>query len=251
MMQEITSRKNPLVQHLKKLGTDKAYRQFCGTFLCDGIKLYEEAVKLGVNVEIFATSDPNQAKGLAAEEVVLLPQDVLESISPQKSPQTLLFTCSIPEQKPAISPKHVLILDGIQDPGNLGTLIRTASAFSVDQVLVTGETADLYHPKTVRSTMGAIFHQNVSHMSVDEIKNYVNQHGLHLLGAALGENAVTAGESLPPKTAIAIGSEGQGLSQKLLDICHSTIKIPISDAVESLNAAIAGAVLMWELYRTK
>ena len=249
-MQEITSRKNPLVQHLKKLGADKAYRESSGAFLCDGIKLYEEAVKSGLHIKTLATSDPNQVN-LSAEEVVLLPQDVLAGISPQKSPQTLLFACSIPQQKPAVRPERVLILESIQDPGNLGTLIRTASAFSVDQVIVTGETADLYHPKTVRSTMGAIFHQNVIYMSVDEIKNYVNQNELHLLGAALGRDGVTAGEDLPPKTAIAIGSEGQGLSQELLHICHSTIKIPMSDTVESLNAAIAGAVLMWELYRAK
>ena len=249
-MQEITSRKNPLVQHLKKLGTDKAYRETSGAFLCDGIKLYEEAVKSGAHITVFATSDPNQINSLA-EEMVLLPQDVLASVSPQKSPQTLLFACSIPKQKLAECPERVLILENIQDPGNLGTLIRTASAFSIDQVILTGDTADLYHPKTVRSTMGAIFHQNVIQMSVDEIKNYVNQNELHLLGAALGKNGVTAGEDLPPQIAIAIGSEGQGLSQELLHICHSTIQIPMSGAVESLNAAIAGAVLMWELYRAK
>ena len=249
-MQEITSRKNPLVQHLKKLGADKAYRESCGEFLCDGIKLYEEAVKFGARITIFATSDRNRTN-ISAEETILLPQDVLASISPQKSPQTVLFSCNMPEQKPAQAPKTALILDGTQDPGNLGTLIRTASAFSVDQVILTGETADRYHPKTVRSTMGAIFYQHIMPMSVDEIYNYVNQNGLHLYGAALGKDTVVAGEDLPTKTAIAIGSEGQGLSQELLHICHSTIQIPMSDAVESLNAAIAGAILMWELCRGK
>ena len=249
-MEHITSRKNPLVQHLKKLGSDKAYREQCGLFLCDGIKLYEEAVGKGVDIPLLATSDPSKGE-YQAEKAIYLPQDVLESISPQKSPQGLLFACKMQKQNLKEGAKVVFVLEGIQDPGNLGTLIRTANAFSVDQIIVTGNTADIYHPKTIRSTMGAIFEQKITSMSVDEIRNYVNRKGLVLLGAALNDKGQKAGGKLEAPIAIAIGSEGKGLSQALLDICHDTIQIPMEAQAESLNAAVAGSILMWEIYRGK
>ena len=246
-MEVITSRKNPQVQHLKKLGADRAYRDACGEFLCDGVKLYEEALRSGVEITLVATS----ARGLAvsgATRVILVPEDVLRSISPQVSPQPIVFSCRRPEQTPHPGPKRVLILDGIQDPGNVGGLIRTAHAFAADQVILTGATADLYHPRTVRAAMGALFRQAVCVMTVDGIINYVNQNGLTLLGAALSDGGRAAGDDMPERVAFAIGNEGRGLSLELLACCHDTVRIPMEDT-ESLNAGVAGAILLWEVYK--
>ena len=249
-MQEITSRKNPVVQHLRKLAKDRAYREACGEFLCDGQKLYEEAVRCGVEIILVVSSDPKQKVHGQAEQI-FMPQDILESISAQQSPQTLLFSCKMPKQTPQEQVETALVLDNIQDPGNLGTLIRTARAFAIDQVILTGNTADLYNPKTIRSTMGTLFCQSICQMEVDEIKNYVNQMGLTLYGAALGQNSQKAGTGFLGKTAIAIGNEGNGLSKEILEICEKTIEIPMQAGVESLNAAVAGSILMWERYREK
>jgi len=246
-MEAITSRKNPQVQHLKKLGVDKAYRDICGEFLCDGAKLYEEALQSGAEITLVATSArdlavPNTARG------ILVPKDVLCSISPQASPQPIVFACKRLGITPPSDPKRVLILDSIQDPGNMGGLIRTAHAFQTDQVILTGAAADLYHPRTVRAAMGALFRQAVCVMNLEEIENYVNQNDLTLLGAALSEGGQIVGEDMPSRVAFAIGSEGKGLSLELLAACHDTVRIPMEDT-ESLNAGVAGAILLWEVYR--
>lgn len=251
-MLEITSRKNPQVQHLKKLGADKAYRDVTGEFLCDGLKLYEEAIEAQIEIPLLATSCREIAqKASGASQVILLPEDVLESISPQKSPQALLFACKKPEESPPEDPATVLVLDSLQDPGNVGTLLRSATAFGASLVVLTGNCADLYNPKTVRAAMGALFRQRVCQMTTEEIENYVNQKGLHFLAAVLGDVAVSAGNKLPKKVAFAIGNEGQGLRQEIIDICHGTIQIPMEPQAESLNAAVAGSILLWEAYRQK
>jgi len=243
-MQTITSRKNPIIQHLKKLGTDRAYRDACGEFLCDGITLYEEALQWETEITCAVTSRPD-----LRAEAILVPGELLTYISQLKTPQPIVFACKKTPQKPAEGANRVLILDGVQDPGNVGALIRSASAFYVDQVVLTGDSADLYNPKTIRGAMGAAFRQRVCGMTVDEILDYVNKNQITLLGAAAGEGGRKAGEPWPDRVAIAVGSEGQGLSRALLDICHGTVGIPMNPACESLNAGIAGSILLWEMYR--
>ena len=247
-MQVITSRKNPLVQHLKKLGTDRAYREAAGEFLCDGIKLYEEARRWGAEITLLATS--RQEIGAAFDgQAILVPEDLLAAISPSKSPQPVLFACKRQNTAPMDKPNTVIILDGIQDPGNLGTIIRSGAAFSVEQVILTGDSADLYNPKTLRGAMGALFYQRVHTMSLDELLDYVGKNDLLLMGAAVQAGGREAGEPLPRPIAIAIGSEGGGLSKALLSHCHETIKIPMNPACESLNAGVAASILLWELYK--
>jgi len=249
-MQEITSRKNPLVQHLKKLGMDRAYRDACGEFLCDGLKLYQEARLCGAEVTLVATSRRELLDGVCRQEM-LVPEDVLESISPMKTPQPLLFACKTPHLTPKAEPSRVLVLDGVQDPGNVGTLLRSARAFAVDQAILIGACADLHSPKTVRAAMGALFRQRVCEMSIDELVDYVNKNEIVLLGAALAEDSRDLREPLPERAAVAIGSEGQGLSEALLAHCRGTVRIPMEAASESLNAGVAGSIVMWEMYRRR
>ncbi|MCL2569141.1 MAG: RNA methyltransferase [Oscillospiraceae bacterium] len=247
-MQEITSRKNPLVQHLKQLGTDRAYREATGEFLCDGLKLYEEAVQSGAEITLLAASRRELLDGVS-RQAILVPEDVLASISPMKTPQPLLFACKKPDQALAERPRRVLVLDGVQDPGNVGTLLRSARAFSVDQVILVGACADLYHPRTVRAAMGALFRQRVVQLSVDEMLDYVNLNDLALLGADLAEDSLDLRGTLPGRMAVVIGSEGQGLSETVRSVCYGTVRIPMEETSESLNAGVAGSILLWEMYR--
>jgi len=219
-------------------------------FLCDGLKLYQEAKQAGAEMTLLATSCRELAAGTTCP-ALLVPEDVLYTISPMKAPQPVLFACKKPDNQPAENPKQVLILDNLQDPGNMGTLLRSAMAFGIDQVIITGDCVDIYNPKTVRAAMGALFRQRVCMMSLDELKKYVIENDLTLLGAALQADAKTIGGPLPKRTAIAIGSEGQGINKQLLAQCHGIVKIPMEGHTESLNAGVAGSIMLWELYRNR
>ena len=145
--------------------------------------------------------------------------------------------------------KNAIVLEGVQDPGNVGTVIRTANAFGVDAVILTGACADLYNPKTVRATMGAIFRQRVLELPLAELRAALDENGLPLYGAALSETARDFREMLLDKAAVAVGSEGNGLSTELLAICDGQLIIPMRPDSESLNAGVAASVIMWEMSR--
>jgi TrmH family RNA methyltransferase len=143
--------------------------------------------------------------------------------------------------------KNAIVLESVQDPGNVGTVVRTAAAFDIDAVVLTGGCADLYNPKTVRSTMGAIFRQYV--LETDDMTGFLKESGLQLYGAALSDRAEDIRNAGVKNAAVAIGSEGRGLSARLLSLCEKTVIIPMTENSESLNAAVAASVVMWEMAR--
>ncbi|MEG1917972.1 MAG: RNA methyltransferase, partial [Oscillospiraceae bacterium] len=144
-----------------------------------------------------------------------------------------------------------VVLDGVQDPGNVGTILRTADAFWADGLFLTGACADLYNPKTVRAGMGAVFRCPVWSCDAIRLCALLRKSDITLYGAALRADTADAGTVSYARAAIAIGSEGAGLSETLLALCDKTIKIPMSDHCESLNAAAAAAVLLWELAKNR
>ena len=144
---------------------------------------------------------------------------------------------------------NAIVLESVQDPGNVGTVIRTANAFRIGAVILTGDCADVYHPRTVRATMGAIFRQNVLVMDKSSLKDFLKESGLPLYGAALSERAKDLRELSLRHAAVAIGSEGRGLSEELLALCDEELIIPMNPDSESLNAAVAAALVMWEMER--
>lgn len=248
-MEEIKSRKNPIVAHLKKLGADSDYRRSHKEFVCDGEKLLFEAVsnKADIKAVLLAGKKPDWLN----DDIHLykVAQDIIESVSPLKNPQNVIFSCGMQEQDalPETGGFHV-VLEGIQDPGNLGTIIRTAAAFSVSSVILTGACADPYNPKTIRATMGAIFRQRLLATDLGGLIDLKLQ-GLRLYGAALGCDSRDVREVALKNCAVAIGSEGSGLSDEILKLCDGKIIIPMAPQSESLNAAVAAAVIMWESSR--
>ena len=161
MMEErITSRKNPLLQQVKKLLSSRKEREQAGLFAADGTKLLAEAVRWYPGLKTVILSDGIEADVPDHVRVVRVPGDVMESISPMAAPQGALFLCELPEKKPFVPKAGMLILDGIQDPGNLGTMLRTADALNIPVVLLEG-CADPYSHKVVRSSMGAVFRNDV------------------------------------------------------------------------------------------
>ena len=248
----ITSRQNPLMTHLRKLASSRPYRKKSGEYLCDGTKLLAEALKWGAEVKTAVFSEgvdiPPLPDGVRA---VRVSEELMRSVSPMETPQGALFTVALPEvQLPeTLSGKHYLVLDGVQDPGNVGTILRTADAFDCDGVFLVNACADLYNPKTARATMGAIFRREAYTVTAEELFALLRKSGVPLYGTALRDDTVPLAEANLARAAVAIGSEGRGLSQQVLDECAKTLKIPMNPRCESLNAAIAATVVLWEMYR--
>lgn len=248
-MQRLRSRQNPVVAHMRKLGTDRAYRYACGEFLCDGEKLLREALKWRAEITaILWAEEPQSPPDCPAQ--YLADKELLDYVTPLKNAASVVFSVRMRPWDTA-DPGTTLILETIQDPGNLGTILRTANAMDIDTVVLTGACADVYNPKTIRAGMGAVFRQRWLTIDLDGLKRYLADHGLRLIGAALSERSADIRDVDLRGAAVAIGSEGQGLSDAMLAMCEQELIIPMNQQCESLNAAVAAAVVMWEMKRER
>lgn len=254
MPERITSRANPLMTHIRKLAASRSYRRACGEFLGDGVKLLEEAVRWGAAltavVHTAGTALPALPDGVRVVEV---PGDVMRSVSPMESPQGALFLARMPALAPPerLYGKRYLALEGVQDPGNIGTILRTADAFGADGLFLLPGCADICNPKTVRSSMGAVFRTPAWRCSLQELEILAERAGLPLLGTALREDAEDVREAALAHSILLLGSEGKGLSREALAACRMTVRVPMTRQCESLNVAAAAAVLLWEGYRVE
>ena len=251
-MEHITSRQNALMTHIRKLNASRAYRRASGEYLCDGVKLLEEALRWNAPLKTVVLSEGVDAPALpSGVRAVRVPADVMRSISPMETPQGALFTVRLPDTAlpEMLTGAHYLVLDGVQDPGNVGTILRTLDAFDFDGLLLLEGCADPWSVKTVRSSMGAVFRRPVWCMKAENLSGLLARSNLPLYGTALRQDTEDVRAVSLDRCAIAIGSEGQGLRDTVLDMCQKTLKIPMTDRCESLNAAIAAAVLLWESYR--
>lgn len=251
-MEYITSRKNPLLAHLRRLAADGAARRESGEFLGDGVKLLDEAIRTGAALTAVVCTPEVELGDLPdGVRLVRVPRDVMESISPMKSPQGALFTCRIPsmERPNRLDGDRWLVLDGVQDPGNVGTIWRTADALGADGLVLLEGCADPWSPKTVRATMGACFRLPVVRVEREELGGLMARSDLPLCATALSDNTVDVRCADLRRAAVVIGSEGAGVSRQVLDRCRTTVKIPMRDRCESLNAAVAAAVVLWEMAR--
>ena len=247
MMEErITSRKNPLLQQVKKLLSSKKAREEAGLFVADGTKLLSEAVRYFPGLHTVILSDGVEAEVPASVRRVRVPGDVMESISPMQSPQGALFLCRLPEKKDFEARKGMLLLDGIQDPGNLGTMLRTADALDIPVVLLEG-CADPYGHKVVRSSMGAVFRRDVVQATWAEVKAACAAAGISVAVTALSDRARDLRNADLKAMAVVIGSEGQGVRKEILEAADAELIIPMNPHCESLNAAVAATIVMWQM----
>ena len=250
-MEIITSRSNRLIKHIRKLTSDREYRRSSGLFFGEGPKLLAEALKAGIPIEAVVTAqgvDPPGLDGLWRAEV---PADLLNSLCDTKTPQGVLFLAQMPDTAPPerLTGDRWLVLDGLQDPGNVGTIWRTADALGADGLILTNHCADPFSPKTVRATMGACFRLPVYELEAEDLPGLLSRSGLPLYAAALRADTRDIRGARLSRCAVAIGSEGRGVSPELLDISEQTVKIPMRARCESLNAAVAAAVILWEMAR--
>lgn len=253
-METITSRKNPLCQHIRSLAADGEYRRQSGEFLCDSPKLLEEALKRDGTVHtVVCTERRVPAELPTGVRVVVVPEDVMASLAPSKTPQGALAVCALVDQPlpQRLTGRQYVVLDGVQDPGNVGAVLRSADAFWTDGVFLVNACADLYHPKTLRASMGAVFRCPVWTVTPEALCQLLRCSQVPLYGAALRQDTADVDAVDWCRAALAIGSEGQGLSDAVLALCDKTVKIPMREHCESLNAAAAAAVLLWEMARVR
>lgn len=246
MSQRITSRKNPLIQQVRRLLSSRKERESLGLFVADGTKLLAEAVKWWPGLQMAILSDGVEADLPAGVETVRVPAEIMEYISPMQTPQGALFLCRLPE-KTAFRPQGgMLLLDGIQDPGNLGTILRTADALSIPVALLEG-CADPYSHKVVRASMGAVFRRPVVQTTWQEVHSACAEQGIPVAVTALSDTAEDIRTAKLEQMAVVIGSEGQGVREAILESADARLIIPMDPHCESLNAAIAAAITMWQM----
>ena len=248
MEERISSRKNPLLQQVKKLLSSRAERRKTGLFVADGTKLLEEAVKYWPGLQTVILTDGVEIQVPDHVRVVRVPEDVMASISPMEAPQGALFLGKLPEQQEFVPKKGMLILDGVQDPGNIGTILRTADAMDVPVVLLEG-CADPWSWKVIRSTMGAAFRTPVVQATWEEVLGKCREAGIPIGVTALSDRAVDIRSADLSEMALVIGSEGRGVRKEVLENADHELIIPMNPHCESLNAAIAAAIVMWEIRR--
>lgn len=246
----ITSRINPKVIAAASLSSKKK-RDETGLFLIEGRKLFLEAVKRGADIQtVFVTEKMEYELADILDrlncEKYTVSDGVYEKLSLDKSPDGVICTAKKPQEYARGGNRPFIICD-MQDAGNLGTCIRTALALGISPLILAGDCADVYNPKTVRASMGAVFSQNIMHFADHESAiAYCRKNGFPVYAAALRENAKPISEVSKYQVVFAVGNEGHGLPEKTIDACNGAVIIPMEGDSESLNASAAAAILMWE-----
>ena len=246
MEQVITSRKNPLLQQVRKLLSSRKAREEAGLYAADGIKLLAEAVRYCPGLDTVILSEGVEAELPENVRLIRVPEDVMASVSPMETPQGALFLCRLPEKKAFVPTPGMLLLDGIQDPGNLGTILRTADALDIPGALLEG-CADPYSHKVVRASMGAVFRVQPVLTTWEEVSEKCRQAGIPVGVTALSPRAKDLRQAELRTMAVVIGSEGRGVRQEILDSADAELIIPMNPHCESLNAAVAAAIVLWQM----
>ena len=245
--ERITSRQNSLIQQVRKLRTSRSERYKTGLYCADGTKLLDEAIRWCGGLHTVLLSEEVPVPALPEHvRVCIVPKELMEYASGMGTPQGALFLCAMPETERTEIKPGTLILDGLQDPGNVGTILRTADALQIPVVLSTG-CADPYNEKTVRASMGAVFRTPPVQMPREEIIKQCDENGLSLAVTAMSDDAMDLRQSNCSDHVVVIGSEGQGVCREFMQAAKARLIIPMDPRCESRNAAIAAAIVMWQM----
>lgn len=247
----ITSRKNPALAAYRELNADRKARGREGKFNIEGVRLCEEALNAGLEITaafVTETAEKKYPEVCGRLEYTLITDDIGGYIADTKSPQGVFVTAKMPD-KTFTGGSRLILLDGLQDSGNVGTIIRTAEALGMDGVILSPDCADIWSPKVVRGAMGSLFRLPVITAELPCFTAGLQADGFKVYAAVLDKDARTIDEAdFPGKCAVIIGNEGNGVSREVINSADGNIYIPIRNA-ESLNAAIAAAIFCNEMRR--
>lgn len=239
----ITSLDNERIKGYIKL-KDRKYRKKTNTFIVEGRHLVLEAYKNNQIIELILEKDEVLPIDLPT---VYVTNEIICKISEMETPSTVMALCRMNEKDEIVGDK-ILMLDGIQDPGNLGTIIRSSLAFNVDTIVLSPECVDLYNPKVIRSTQGMLFGINIIRQELEPIIEKLKEKEIPVYGTRVefGENVINLKEKDKKRYALIMGNEGQGVRSEILDMCDKYLFIDMKEQVESLNVAVATSILLYE-----
>ena len=246
-MQFIESVQNQRVKHWKKLLTKKE-RESSQQFMVEGFHLVEEALMAGVVEDIILGDEvePPTFRNTTRINFYRVTKEVVKEISETETTQGIFAICKMQEQTVDLKlMQSTLLLDGIQDPGNLGTIVRTADAAGIRAIVLGDGTTDLYNPKTIRATQGSLFHLPIVKANLVQLLPELKKAGVTVLGTSLQNSKIFTEVEKPTKVALIVGNEGQGVSKELLSMTDQNVFIPIYGKAESLNVGIAAGILMY------
>lgn len=260
-MQVITSKDNEIVKNIKKL-KDKKYRDEAGLYVIEGIKIIEEAIEEKAHIKRIVICEECLEAGdieqkllyeIAKYDCIYVSKKVFNFLTDVIAPQGILAVVEKPNPNTKIKYDQdiILVLDGIQDPGNLGTILRTADSVNLKQIIVTKNTADCYNPKVVRSTMGAIFRVGVIETD-DLVKTLkeIKKNKFEIIVTSLDTDESVYDVKYNKKV-IVIGNEANGVTKEVQEIADKKVKIPMLGKTESLNASVATGIMLYEYVRQK
>lgn len=260
-MKHITAKDNPTLKFIQKLLKSAKFRRESSAFVCEGKRLCEDALLSGCEIislivsytALDKYSDLTEKISQKSEEAIVLPDSLYAKISDTKTPQGILCVIKTLDN-PSLFDKikcngKFLALDNIQDPVNLGTILRTAEAFGIDGIILSSDCCDIYSPKVVRGSMGAVF--RLSYTIVDSVESFLNSYrDINSFAAVVDRNAEKLTDiSFDGSCVVCIGNEGNGLRRSVIGACGKAFTIPMNGRAESLNAAIASSVIMWEMVK--
>ena len=261
-MQVITSKDNEIVKNIKKL-KEKKYRDIENKFIVEGIKMVKEAIQENARVDKIVvcedcindgTIDQELLYEIAKKDCIYVSEKVFQTLTDVENPQGILAVIEKEENRDntiSYNEDIIVVLDGIQDPGNLGTIIRTLDSAGLKQIILSEKTADPYNPKVIRSTMGAIYRVNIikSKNIVGTLKE-IKKHKFDIVATSL-ETEDSIYDIEYKNKAIIIGNEANGVSKEVMELANKKIKIPMLGKTESLNAAVATGIILYEYVRRK
>lgn len=241
----ITSLENDKVKGYMKL-KERKYRKQSKTYMIEGEHLVLEAYRRGMVIEVILARD--EAFPIDADKVYVT-EEILNKITTMENAPRVMALCKMPEEKEW--GKKLLLLDGIQDPGNLGTIIRSAVAFDVDTIVLGKTTVDLYNPKTIRAAQGMNFHMNIMERDLIDVIHKLDDAEIPVYGTDVtrGEDVRILREKDKESYALVMGNEGNGISEEVKELCDSMLYIKMNEKAESLNVGVAASILLYELSR--
>lgn len=244
----ITSLDNDRVKKYIKL-KEKKYRDQTGEFIVEGSHLVIEAYKQGLIKELILEKEEVFPLG-DIDQIIYLPMEIINKISSVETPQTVMALCSKKEESEDLG-NHILLVDDVQDPGNLGTIVRSAVAFGATSIVLGSNTVDLYNPKTIRSTQGMFFHINVIRKNLEEVIDKLKEEEIPVYGTLVehGEDVRSLSSSDKERYALVVGNEGNGVRKEITEKCDKNLYIQMKSDVESLNVGVAASILLYELGR--
>ena len=260
-MQIISSKDNELIKHIKKL-KEKKYRDLNNEYIIEGTKLIKEAIEENANIKQILICDNCQNTDIIPKELmyeiakyecIYVTEKIFKNISDVNTPQGILAIIEKNNKETQIdySQDIIVVLDDIQDPGNLGTILRTVDSIGLTQIIVSKGTADCYNPKVVRSTMGAIFRVKIIESEdLEKTLEEIRKHKFKITVSSL-QTKNTIYDINYDKKVIIIGNEANGVEQKIQNIADEKIKIPMLGKTESLNASVATGIILYEYVRQK